>query len=179
MTAFGWKIDYNLPKEFNRCVLIAAPHTSNWDFLFCMLTFKVLKVPYKFTIKKQWFRFPFNLIIKPLGGVPIDTFKNSHKKNTVELMANFFKMNENFTMTVTPEGSRSLRNEWKSGFYHVAKLAKVPICLGYLDYKSKTAGVGGVVYPSENMKKDLGTIMNFYKSKSPKYPEKFSVDIRY
>ena len=63
----GWKLDYKVPKEYSRCVLIGAPHTSNWDFFYTVLSFKALKIPYKFTIKKQWFRFPFNLIMRPLG----------------------------------------------------------------------------------------------------------------
>jgi 1-acyl-sn-glycerol-3-phosphate acyltransferase len=176
MKILGWKIDYNLPEEFNRCVLIAAPHTSNWDFLYCVLTFRVLKIPYKFTIKKEWFRFPFNLIIKPLGGLAVDT---ENKNNTVDIMTKFFEKNKHFTMAVTPEGSRSKIEEWKSGFYRLAKQAKVPICLGYLDYKTKTAGVGAVVYPSEDMKNDLKKVMHFYETKQPKYPKKFSTDIRY
>lgn len=173
----GWKIDENIPKEFKRCVLIAAPHTSNWDFYYCVLAFKILKIPYKFTIKKQWFRFPFNLIIKPLGGLAIDTNKN--RDNAVELMADLFNQNKEFVMAVTPEATRSRKEEWKSGFYHVSKKANVPICLGYVDYKTKTAGVGKAVIPSENREADLKKIMDFYKTKTPKFPEKFSVDIRY
>ena len=176
MKILGWKIDYNIPKEFNRCVLIAAPHTSNWDFLYCVLTFKILKIPYKFTIKKEWFRFPFNLIIKPLGGLAVDTKK---KNNTVEIMTKLFDQNKNFTMAVTPEGTRSKTEEWKSGFYRLAKQARVPICLGYLDYKTKTSGVGDVIFPTENMKEDFQKIMSFYQTKTPKFPEKFSVDLKY
>ena len=179
MKILGWKVDKNLPEEFKRCVLIAAPHTSNWDLLYCLLSFKVLKINYKFTIKKQWFRFPFNLIIKPLGGLPIDTKKKDKKINTVELMAEFFKKNKDFTMAITPEGTRSLRKEWKSGFYEVAKMANVPICLGYVDFKTKTAGVGGVIFPKDKMKEDMKKIMDFYKTKTPKFPEMFSVDLRY
>ena len=123
---FGWKINPEIPKEYDRCVLIGAPHTSNWDFLFSVLSFKALKIPYKFTIKKQWFRFPFNLIIKPIGGLPIDTKGNSQKGiSNVDTMASFFSLKEKFVMAITPEGTRSLKKEWKSGFYHVAKKANV------------------------------------------------------
>ena len=87
----GWKLDYKVPKEYSRCVLIGAPHTSNWDLFYTLLSFKALKIPYKFTIKKQWFRFPFNLIMLPLGGVPIDTKGNSKNgTSNVDFMANFF-----------------------------------------------------------------------------------------
>ena len=117
--------------------------------------------------------------MKPLGGVPIDTTNGKKKINMVEIMADFFKKNKDFIMTITPEGTRSLRKEWKSGFYQVAKLANVPICLGYVDFKTKTAGVGGVVFPKEDMKEDMKKIMDFYKTKTPKFPEKFSIDLRY
>ena len=69
----GWKINEDVPKEYTRCVLVGAPHTSNWDFFYAIFLFKILKIPYKFTIKSEWFKFPFNLIIKPLGGIPINT----------------------------------------------------------------------------------------------------------
>lgn len=177
----GWKVDENTPKQFNHCVMIAAPHTSNWDFYYCMLSMKVLKVPMKFTIKKQWFRFPFNLIIKPLGGVPIDTTKTKKniKGGKVDLMAKLFDHYSNIVLMVTPEGTRSLNQKWKTGFYHIAKTANVPICLGYLDYKNKIAGVGKAIYPSGDVMKDMKEIMDFYISKGAKFPRKFSLDLRY
>ena len=180
MKLLGWKVNPITPKEYKRCVLIGAPHTSNWDFIYTVLSFKILKIPYKFTIKKEWFRFPFNLIIKPLGGIPIDTKgKKKNEESNVEKMANCFKLKKNFVMAVTPEGTRSKKEEWKSGFYHIAKKANVPICLGYLDYKNKIAGVGKVIYPSDDVINDMKNIMAFYKDKFPKFPEKFSIDIRY
>ena len=98
----GWKLNYKVPKEYSRCVLIGAPHTSNWDFFYTLLSFKALKIPYKFTIKKQWFRFPFNLIMRPLGGVPIDTKGNSKNgTSNVDVMANFFKLKKKFVMAIT------------------------------------------------------------------------------
>ena len=177
---FGWKINPEIPKEYDRCVLIGAPHPSNWDFLFSVLSFKALKIPYKFTIKKQWFRFPFNLIIKPIGGLPIDTKGNSQKGiSNVDTMASFFSLKEKFVMAITPEGTRSLKKEWKSGFYHVAKKANVPICLAYLDYKNKIAGVGKVIFPTDNMAADMKMIMDFYKEIVAKFPHNFSTDLRY
>ena len=174
----GWKVDENVPKEYKRCVLIAAPHTSNWDLFYAIFLFKILKIPYKFTIKKEWFRFPFNLIIRPLGGLPIDT-KNRTKGGNVDIMADLFKGNKEFAMGITPEGTRSLRTQWKSGFYHLAKENNLPICLGYLDYKTKTAGIAGPIHTSENKDYDMKQIMSFYKTKTPKNPDKFSLDLRY
>ena len=93
-------------------------------------------------------------------------------------MANFLK-NKEFAMGITPEGTRSLRTKWKSGFYHLAKENNLPICFGYLDYKTKTGGIGGPIYTTDNKEKDMKKIMAFYKTKTPKNPENFSLDLRY
>ncbi len=89
-------------------------------------------------------RFPFNLIIRPLGGLPIDT-KNKTKGGNVDIMADLFRGNDEFAMGITPEGTRSLRTKWKSGFYHLAKDNNLPICFGYLDYRTKTAAFWDVL----------------------------------
>tara|TARA_B100000900_G_C20457416_1_gene665738 strand:- start:332 stop:901 length:570 start_codon:yes stop_codon:yes gene_type:complete len=177
----GWKVDKNIPENMNNCVMIAAPHTSNWDFYYCILSMKTLRIPMKFTIKKQWFRFPFNLIMKPLGGVPINTTqtKQNIKGGKVDLMSKLFTSYPNLVLMVTPEGTRSHNKKWKTGFYHIAKSANVPICLGYLDYKNKIAGIGKTIYPSGNIVEDMKEIMAFYLSKGAKFPEKFSLDTRF
>ena len=97
----------------------------------------------------------------------------------VDAIADLFDKYDKIAVVVTPEGTRALRTEWKTGFYYIAVKAKVPIALGYLDYKNKIAGVGKLVYPSGDMDKDLKEIMAFYKTIPPKHPEKFSVDLRY
>ena len=94
-------------------------------------------------------------------------------------MASFFSLKEKFVMAITPEGTSSLKKEWKSGFYHVAKKANVPICLAYLDYKNKIAGVGKVIFPTDNMAADMKVIMDFYKEIVAKFPHNFSTDLRY
>jgi hypothetical protein len=94
-------------------------------------------------------------------------------------MANLFREHEKLAVLVTPEGSRSLRTEWKTGFYHVARLASVPMVLGYLDYQKKEAGIGKIIYPGEDMEKDMKEIMEFYKGINARFPEKFSTDLRY
>ena len=109
----GWKIDENIPKEYKRCVLIGAPHTSNWDLFYVLFLFKILKVPYKFTIKKEWFRFPFNLIIKPLGGLPIDT-KNKGKSGNIKKMADLFKNNDD---QIIPFNTLNNGKKWHVLFY--------------------------------------------------------------
>lgn len=179
----GWKVQENIPKEAQRCVMIAAPHTSNWDLWYARLAFFVMGIPLKFTIKREWMKFPLNLLVGPMGGIGID--RRSPKQGRqdtgsyIQLMVNLFKERDRLALLITPEATRSKRTEWKMGFYHVAKKAGVPICLGYLDYKNKIAGVGGPVFLSDNMEEDLQKVMKFYQGIEGKFPEKFSVDIRY
>ena len=179
----GWTLDDHLKADFKRCVMIAAPHTSNWDFIITRAAFTLMAIPIRFTVKKEWMRFPFNYIFGPLGAIAID---RSPKKpgdprpSMTEAMIDLFEHNDELVVLVTPEGTRSLVKKWKTGFYHVAVGANVPIALGYLDFKNKIAGVGKVVYPSGDMQKDLREIMAFYNAKSnAKHPEKFSVDLDY
>ena len=178
----GWKINPNLPDEVNRCVLIASPHTSYGDFIYMRAAFTMLGIPMRFTVKDETNRFPLNKILTPMGALYINRRpkKPGEKRiSLVEAMINFFKEEDRLAMAVTPEGTRSLRTEWKSGFYHVATGAGVPIVLGYLDYDKKTAGVGGVIHPSGDMEADLRKIAAFYQNIGPRHPERFSIDQRY
>lgn len=181
LTIFGWKTVNEMPPDVKRCVMIAAPHTSNWDLFFTRAAFAVLRIPVRFTIKKEWIRTPIGLFLLFLGAIPVDR-KPKGMKNKISMtdaMTNLFENKKQLTVLVTPEGTRAFQDRWRSGFYHVAHKAKVPIALGYLDYKNKVAGVGGVIYLSENMEEDMKKIMAFYAPITPKHANKFSVDQRY
>ncbi len=177
----GWTFKKNIP-AIKQCVMIAAPHTSNWDFLYTRLAFVLMDIPVKITIKDSYMRFPYGPVIRAMGGIGINRRpkkEGEERASMVQMMADLFKEHEDLVMLVTPEGTRSLRTKWKTGFYHIAVLANVPIALGYLDYEKKEAGVGKLVYPSGDMKKDMQEIMAFYKDIAPHTPEKFSIDIDY
>lgn len=179
----GWTVDENIPPEAQYCVMTASPHTSNWDAYYMRIAFFVLGIPLKFTIKDYWTKFPFGLIVKPLGGLGINRRSNAKErggKSYVDQMKDFFKKHDRIAVVVTPEGSRSRRDKWKTGFYHTAIGAGVPITFGYLDYKKKQAGVASVVlHPTGNKEEDLKVMMDFYKTIVPKYPENFALDQRY
>ena len=178
----GWKVMRPIPKEAERCVMIAAPHTTNWDGILTRIAFYILDIPVKIAIKDFWTKFPMGLIIKPFGGLGIDRSKKDPKKprkSQIEQMADFFGKYPKMALVIAPEGSRSLRKEWKMGFYRVAQRANVPITFGYLDYAKKEAGVGGPLYLTDNMEADLKKVMDFYKDIKGKYPAYFSVDQRY
>lgn len=178
----GWTLDDHLKADFSRCVMIASPHTSNWDFIYARAAFWLMDIPIRYTVKKEWMRPPFGWIFGPLGAIGIDRSPKKPgepRQSMTEAMIDLFESNEKLVVMVTPEGTRSLVTKWKTGFYHVAVGAKVPIALGYLDFKNKVAGVGKIVYPSGDMEKDLREIMAFYKDIKGKHPEKFSVDLDY
>lgn len=171
-----------MPEGITRCVMIAAPHTSNWDFIYAIAAFDMLKIPVRFTIKKEMNKPIIGRFIERMGAIWIDRSPkagSTTRRSMVEAMVELFKEHRELVVLVTPEGTRSLRTEWKTGFYYVAKEAGVPIALGYLDFKEKIAGVGDFFFPSDNMEADMQRITAFYKTKTPRHPELFSVDHRY
>jgi 1-acyl-sn-glycerol-3-phosphate acyltransferase len=177
---FGWKITHYLPDEIKKCVIIVAPHTSNWDFVFGMGAVKFMNLHARFAIKKEWIRFPFKKLMLSSGALPIDRNaknKSGEQKSTVDLMADLFKTHETLRLVITPEGTRSKMEKWRTGFYHVALKANVPIAFGFMDYKKKECGVDKLIYPTGNFKADMKIIMDFYKNVNAKHPENFSVDL--
>lgn len=182
LTALGWEIDNHWPLDLDQCVMIAAPHTSNWDALYARLALKALGVHVRLTIKDSYMKFPFGPFVRAMGGIGIDrTPKNQGEPrlSMVEVMANLFKQHPKLVMLVTPEATRAKQEHWKTGFYHVATRAGVPIALAYMDYQKKKTGVGKIVYPTGNYEQDMAEIMAFYAQIEAKFPEKFSVDVRY
>jgi 1-acyl-sn-glycerol-3-phosphate acyltransferase len=178
----GWQMAPDIPSEVQRCVIIAAPHTSNWDIWYARLGFFIMDIPLRFTIKQEWMRFPFKALIKGLGGLPIDRRPRKdtgERPSYVDVMAELFARHDRIAVMVTPEGTRSLRTQWRTGFYYAALKAGVPICLGYLDYANRVAGVGLAIYPSSDLEADMRKIMDFYRPIQGKYPQQFSLDERY
>lgn len=149
--------------------MVAAPHTSNWDLLYARAAFYIMGVPLRYTIKKELFFFPLGNLLRALGGIPIDRKNN---RNMVQKMVELYNNYDQLCILITPEGTRSYSPEWKKGFYHVANEAKVPIVLGYLDYAKKHAGVSQIFTPTGDYEKDLEEIKAFYRTVTPKYPEK-------
>ena len=178
----GWKIDPNVPEEAHNSVMLAAPHTSNWDFLFTIAAFDILNIAVRYTVKKELNFFPIGWILNSLGAIWVDRSpkkKGEKRISLVEAMTKLFDRDEPLVVLVTPEGTRSKRTHWKTGFYHVAMNANVPITLGYVDFKNKIAGVGKVIHPKGDIEKDMREIMEFYNAIHPKIPANFSVDVRY
>lgn len=176
----GWKFKNNIPDDLKSFLLIGAPHTSNWDFIPAMAISLLMKKNARFVITQEWLKFPFSLILKPAGAIGLDRkkLKEQGSSNTTELMAGFFKKYRDLVLLISPEGTRSLNSKWKTGFYYIALKANVPIVLGYADFDRKEAGLEKVIYPSD-FDKDMRTIMEFYRDKTGKRPENFSLDQRF
>lgn len=176
----GWRITHYLPAHIKQCVIVVAPHTSNWDFVYGMAALKFMKLPARFAIKKEWIRFPFKRLMLRLGALPIDRGakqEGADKKGTVDAMAELFEKHPELKLVITPEGTRKKVTKWKTGFYYVALKANVPICLAFIDSKTKTCGIDKILYPSGDFHKDMKIIMEFYQQMTGINPENFSVDL--
>lgn len=179
----GWSVDENLPPEAQRAVCLAAPHTTNWDFFFVIVGFWVLGVPMKVAIKDDWTKFPFGLLVKPLGGLGINRApKNGPSKgpSQVDQMVSFFDQMDRIALVIAAEGTRRKTTKWKTGFYHIASKANVPIVFGYVDYARKVAGIHSeALLLSGDMAKDMPIILAFYDTIAAKNPDQFALDERY
>ena len=182
LNLMGWELDNHWDVNVDQCVMIAAPHTSNWDALYARLALKALGVNVRLTIKDSYMKLPFGPFVRAMGGIGIDRSvkqAGQERPSMVQLMSDLFKTHPKLVMLVTPEGTRAKQEQWKTGFYHVAMTAGVPIALAYMDYAKKKTGVGKMIYPTGNYEQDMTEIMAFYAEINAKHPEKFSVDQRY
>lgn len=164
----GWEKVGQLP-DISKYVIILAPHTSNWDLFYGISTAFALKLDICFMAKKELFRWPFGPLFKFLGGVPIDRDKSI---NVVDQIIQRYNENEKYVIAITPEGTRSKTKYWKTGFYHIASGANVPILLGFLDYSTKKGGAGPLITPTGNIEHDIQIIRDFYSKIAGRYSEK-------
>jgi len=151
-----------------KAVLIAAPHTSNWDGVW-LLVYKVAKgLNANFLAKDTLFWWPLGSILYALGAIPID---RKHSANVISKLVKQFKERDHFYLALAPEGTRKRRPYWKSGFYRIALEAGVPIVMGFIDYKNKRMGIGESFMPSGNVELDMAHIRDFYARCSGRHPE--------
>lgn len=140
-------------------VIIAAPHTSNWDFLYTICLAFILEIKPFIMMKADWFFWPMGYCLSWLGAIPVDRSKSTQ---FVERSIQAFHENPRMVLVVPPAGTRKKVLYWKTGFYHIARGANVPIVLGYLDYRRRIGGIGPILYPSGNMEADMAVIRAFY-----------------
>ena len=153
----------------SNCVLIAAPHTSNWDFVLMLLFAGSFGLKISWMGKSTLFIRPFGYILRLMGGISI---KRDKKNQIVNNMISMFKKNDNLLLVVPVEGTRARTDFWKSGFYHIAKGANVPILPTFLDYSNKRGGFGIPIETSDDLLLDMQKIREFYAPFSGKFPRK-------
>jgi 1-acyl-sn-glycerol-3-phosphate acyltransferase len=164
----GWRREGRVP-DIPKFVIIAAPHTSNWDFPIGMAILLAFKLKFSILGKDSLFRWPFGGFLKWMGLIPINRSKSC---NVVAQSIQVFKDNRKMVMIVAPEGTRKKGIYWKTGFYHIARGANVPIVMGFLDYVRKAGGIGPTLMPTGDIEFDMETIRCFYDRISGKIPEK-------
>ncbi len=163
----GWKARPSFPKDIKKSVIVVAPHTSNWDFFVLVMARSLLSISHaKFLAKKELFDHPFGFFFRWIGGTPVD---RSQRTSLVDQAIEKFNTHERFVLALTPEGTRKSA-PWKSGFYHIARGANVPIALGFADFEQRQVGIGQLVYPTGNYEEDLAKIQAFYQNKVPFHP---------
>ena len=156
-------------------MIIAAPHTSNWDFPVGMSLAIHLKLKAYYIGKHSLFKGPAGPIMRWLGGIPLD---RSKANTMVEASIQAYQNNDQMVFAIAPEGTRSWSPKWKTGFYHIAKGANVPIALAYFDFDKKMGGIGKSFIPSGDLEADMTMIEDFYANITGKNPENYNKDIR-
>jgi len=166
----GWQMQGDWP-DLDKTVLVAAPHTSNWDGLMMLAAAAYYRVKLRWMGKKSLTEGPFGGLIKALGCVPID---RSASHDLVKAMGQAFAATPHMILAIPPEGTRSLTRQWKTGFYHIAIEAKVPIIVTVLDYGTKTIRIAAIIHPSGDYDSDLALILGHYDGAMGKNAAQFS-----
>lgn len=171
LKVIGWRCVGAIPKDINKCILIVAPHTSNWDFAYFILSVFELRLNLRVLIKHTLFVGPLGWFLRYCGGIPVDRRAASAR---VRSLSDRLADSESFVLLITPEGTRSPNKNWKSGFYHMAQEAGVPIVIAYLDAAIKEIGIDHVMNPTGDKDGDIKKIKAFYDTKQGVKPENYA-----
>jgi len=167
LNLFGWRMLYR-PLPGPRGIVVVYPHTSNWDFIVGLFGKWALNLPFRWLAKDSLFKSPLGGWFRSLGGEPVD---RSAPQGMIRSQAERMNAADWYWLAITPEASRGYRPNWKSGFYHLAVEAKVPLCLVYIDYPNKTLAVIDHLHLSGDQEADLAAIRAVYEGHHGLYPE--------
>lgn len=163
----GWNIQGNFPQQ-SRMLIVVGPHTHWMDFIISVLARNFLGEPIHFLGKKELFNPLTNKLFRRLGGMPVDRSKNN---NTVSQAVAYFKEEKIFRLAIAPEGTRKRVTALKTGFYHIATKAKVPIFPVVFDFKNKNMIFKALFYPTGDQEADMDTIASIYDGVEGKIPK--------
>lgn len=164
----GWTVAGTLPPD-RKFVIMGASHTSNWDFLVFLGAVHAVGRQIRFIGKHSLFHWPIGGFMRALGGVPVD---RSSRQDLVSQIVEQFNAHEDFILVIAPEGTRSFTKQWKSGFYQIALKAGVPIVTAGPDYPTRRGVFGPVIHPTGNYAEDLRPAFAFFRTITPKHPER-------
>ena len=168
---FGWRAVGKVPKDIRKYVIIAAPHTSYWDFPMFLLVVFALRLNLNVFIKHTLFIGPIGWFLSYCGGVPIDRrAAGARVRQTVQE----FENNNDMVLLITPEGTRSAQTNWKTGFYHIASEANVPVAVAFVDTAARRAGIDHFITPSGDIDKQMAEIKAFYDTKRGVKPQNYA-----
>lgn len=166
----GWRLDVRLP-DLPKFVMIAVPHTSNWDFVIGICAVLAIRVRVRWWVKHTVYRAPVRHIVDWLGGIPIN---RGAAHGVVEQTVAAFQREPQLVLSLTPEGTRSRVEKWKRGFYHVALRTGVPVVLAYMDYRLKRVVAGPMIQPSGDYDTDVAKMLEYFDGVTPRHPELYS-----
>ena len=169
----GWSA-FGAPPPGRRCVIIAVPHTTNWDFPNVLGVTHELGIDVHYMAKDSLFRWPIGNFMRDMGGVEVH---RTSRRNVVQQMVDEFAGRDEFMLVIAPEGTRSAVNRWRTGFYQIALQAQVPLVCGMMDYSTKTGGLGPAIMPTGDYRADMRKIVEFYRQGRPKHPER-AIDVQ-
>ncbi|HMO68277.1 MAG TPA: lysophospholipid acyltransferase family protein [Novosphingobium sp.] len=162
----GWRLRGQAP-DVRKCVIIGAPHTTNWDFIFFLGATRSYGIRPSFMGKHSLFRWPLTRFMLDMGGLPVD---RSARANYVDQVAAEFARRDDLMLVIAPEGTRKPVPHWRSGFYHIALAAGVPIVPAWVDHERMEGGLGPPVWPSGDYAADMARIAAFYHDMMPGHP---------
>ena len=171
LALFGWHLEPQVPAEY-KIIIIGAPHTSNWDFPMSLLALSALGLRFSWIGKHTMFKGPSGRFFEKIGGIPVNRTAGS---GFIDQMVCAFATRDRLVLAIAPEGTRTKKDHWKAGFYRIAVRSRVNICLGFIDYPTRTIGLGPVLVPSGDVIADFAVIKKFYQDKRGKHPEQASM----
>lgn len=164
----AWRVGLDAPLP-DKCVVIGAPHTSNWDFVVFLGAMHEHGIRASFLGKHTLFRWPLGRFMRDMGGIAVD--RKAPGRNYVELVVEEFARRDELALVIAPEGTRGPITKWRSGFYHIALEAGVPIVPAWLDHAERVGGIGDPIEPTGDFERDMRTIAEFYHRAMPDHPK--------
>lgn len=165
----GWTIKGSFPHHLPKIVVIVGPHTSSWDFIIGLALRSKLRLTHaRFLGKEELFRGPFGFFFRKAGGLPVDRL---HQHHLVDQVVKLYHDQDYFTLVLSPEGTRKKVDRLRTGFYHIAKKAGVPIVMAGLDFSKKQASISEPFFPTDDESADFQHFYRFYAPLQGKVPQ--------